>query len=160
MPAALAIIKVRKYPCPSAANKLFSREIFKFGSQTYDHHWNRLPNLRGTRINKTAFSWTCHPKRKEAYPQRVKAFKKDLYVGENHSFVRMIYGKFLKGVRDSREVEAGTITHELDGESYSERMHWLNIWEDGENRIADKSTGTRSHPGSIDSQPHPKTRCT
>jgi hypothetical protein len=46
--------------------------------------------LSGTRTSKIAFSCTCHPKRYDAYPQRVRAVKKDLYVGVNQSLMRAI----------------------------------------------------------------------
>lgn len=46
--------------------------------------------LRGTRISKTAFSWTCQPNKKEVYPQSVSAVKNDLYVGEIQSLINQI----------------------------------------------------------------------
>lgn len=44
-------------------------------------------HLSGIKKSKTAFSCTCHPKRKEVKADKVSAFRKRLYVGSNHSLV-------------------------------------------------------------------------
>lgn len=48
----------------------------------------RAMRLKGMMTSKMAFSWTCQPKRKEEYPQRVMVAMKFVHVGTEKSLRR------------------------------------------------------------------------
>ena len=95
-----------------------------------------------------AFSWTCQPKRNEAYAQRVKVATKLSQVGWRKSLARaglswLVSLKLGKG-------KGWVRTYDLRGKSHEESCARRNIGEDSEGGVADQTSGHAVHRVAVD----------
>jgi len=73
----------------------------------------RAMSENGMMTSRMAFSWTCQPKRKDAYPQRVTEPMNVSHVGSKKSFMRGIIWKRRVRAKVVRAVTSGSTANEV-----------------------------------------------
>jgi len=98
--------KSANWPAAERIKKILAKEASnetKLNDGSNQANWQRdfmlvkeRPHQKGRMINRIAFSCTCHPKRKEAKPQRIKEWRNPL-----NSF--LVQATYIPGCRESEE---------------------------------------------------------
>lgn len=100
--------------------------------------------LNGTMTRRIAFSWTCHPKRNEAYPQRVTAPTNPSQVGLFRRRKSTAYVLSVGGIR------IWSNAYHLSAQSKDEASQWDDVRKHGKGSVSDETTRYAIHCLSMD----------